>query len=413
MQSESVLDLLLNFSAMEFVSLVDDVTFAISTEGFFGLMMKEMATTLTVMQYFVGSETAATFSIMGRYQIRKSSLLSATYFFILFAAMMTGWGVIFAKQSAGIYTCGKIFVQFDDALDPYLGIVAGLYQRNRYITYGGRVSYWATSGSGGIIGYCKKYDRWTLTTSINSETGDNSQFDPCKSWIVASSHNEEYDVTKTAGGEWYINTSLGRILPLDYTYIQCYDCQYKSNVCGEYLEHGMCQDNQCICNPSRYGLRCDFEQPCTVLEIDPRSEGFTDLNNKTFASKYYYTPPNPFDNERHHRPMYLSAPNGKSNDKNLDAIVFTGRRWVVTNTDMMPRLVYPWYIDNASTYEVSFVSEAVDIDSGTDLVAYPRALQWYVAVPPGFAEYIQRTTSDEFYVYFVCTNGSASEIPFF
>ena len=59
------------------------------------------------------------------------------------------------------------------------------------------------------------------------------------------------------------------------------------------------------------------------------------------------------------------------------------------------------------------MSEAVDIDSGTDLVAYPRALQWYVAVPPGFAEYIQRTTSDEFYVYFVCTNGSASEIPYF
>ena len=61
------------------------------------------------------------------------------------------------------------------------------------------------------------------------------------------------------------------------------------------------------------------------------------------------------------------------------------------------------------------MSEAVDIDSGTDLVAYPRALQWYVAAPPGFAEYIQRpiSVSDEFYVYFVCTNGSASEIPFF
>ena len=116
----------------------------------------------------------------------------------------------------------------------------------------------------------------------------------------------------------------------------------ESNVCGEYLEHGTCQDNKCICNPSRYGLRCEFEQPCTVLEIGPRSEGFTDLNNKTFASKYYYTPTNPFDNERHHRPMYLSAPNGKSTDKNLDAIVFTGRRWVVTNTDMMPRLAYPW-----------------------------------------------------------------------
>ena len=136
---------------MEFVSLVDDVTFAISTAGFFGLMMKEEATTLTVMQYSVGSETAATFSIMGRYQIRKSSLLSATYFFVLFAAMMTGWGVIFAKQSAGIYTCGKIFVQFDE-LDPYLGIVAGLYQRNRYITYGGKQCLWRVLGAWHVPG---------------------------------------------------------------------------------------------------------------------------------------------------------------------------------------------------------------------------------------------------------------------
>ena len=112
MQSESVLDLLLNFSAMEFVSLVDDVTFAISTEGFFGLMMKEEATTLTVMQYSVGSETAATF-----------------------------W----------IYTCGKIFVQFDE-LDPYLGIVAGLYQRNRYITYGGKQCLWRVLGAWHVPG---------------------------------------------------------------------------------------------------------------------------------------------------------------------------------------------------------------------------------------------------------------------
>jgi len=47
MQSNNVLDLLLNFSAMEFVTLLDDVIFALTSEGFLGRVLKKEATRLS------------------------------------------------------------------------------------------------------------------------------------------------------------------------------------------------------------------------------------------------------------------------------------------------------------------------------------------------------------------------------
>jgi hypothetical protein len=52
MQSKTVLDLLLNFSAMEFVSLLDDVAFLMLREGYFGIGMMKQAT-LCETKYYV------------------------------------------------------------------------------------------------------------------------------------------------------------------------------------------------------------------------------------------------------------------------------------------------------------------------------------------------------------------------
>jgi len=53
MQSSTVLDLLLNFSAMEFVSLIDDVVFGLTTEGFFGRAMKKEAKFVSHSKYYI------------------------------------------------------------------------------------------------------------------------------------------------------------------------------------------------------------------------------------------------------------------------------------------------------------------------------------------------------------------------
>lgn len=353
MQSDNVLDLLLNFSAMEFVSLIDDVTFSLTCEGFFGSMLKREGAALSVTKYRVAHQS----------DTWKSTLSTASYFVVLFTVMITGWAIIFAKQSSGKYLCEQLFVQLDDSLVHSLGPMSGMYFINRYYHFGGRVIYF---GQNGILGYCEDDNIWTLT-----EQKSGLEHDPCRGWVAASSESLHYDVTETTE-EWFAQTKSGRLLPLDQTYIECYDCKYEETFCGESMSLGTCIDNKCVCTEGRYGLRCEFEQPCSSLEVNPRSEGF--IGNRVFASKYYYSS----DSLLYHRPIYTSVP-GENIDAALssqsvpiykdlsggdvDTIMFRGRRWTLTSAGI------PF-----------FISEAIDIDSRTDIIAYPIGLEWHPAL---------------------------------
>ena len=286
-------------------------------------------------------------------------------FIVLIALMFSGWGVIFAKQSSGKYLCEKLFIQLDDSLVPSLGTMSGLYILNRYYQLGGRVTY-VGDGVRGIVGYCEDESRWTLT---RHESGVES--DPCRDWSAASSESLDYDITKTTASQWYAQTK-GRVLPIDQTYIQCYDCKYKETFCGEHLSRGTCMDNTCNCIEG-YGLRCEFNEPCSSLEVDPRSKGF--VGNRVFASKYYYS----FD--LYHRPTYTSVPGENINtvakftgshwlpiytsetEEDVDTLMFVGRRWVLTSSGV-----------------ASFISEAVHMDSRADMLSYPLGLEWHPAL---------------------------------
>jgi hypothetical protein len=115
MQSKTVLDLLLNFSAMEFVSLLDDVAFLMLRQGYFGIGMMKPAT-LCEKKYHVS-----------RF---KSSRLSAMYFIIIFAVMFSGWIGIYANQSKGEYLCQRMYIQVADEFAPALARLSGIYTIN-------------------------------------------------------------------------------------------------------------------------------------------------------------------------------------------------------------------------------------------------------------------------------------------
>jgi hypothetical protein len=93
MQPETVLDLLLNFSAMEFVSLMDDVAFFMLGEGYLGIVMMREAKALSKTKYHISCEQT----------FWKTSRLTAAHFIMTFAVMITGWGMIYANQALGKY----------------------------------------------------------------------------------------------------------------------------------------------------------------------------------------------------------------------------------------------------------------------------------------------------------------------
>jgi len=101
MQSTTVLDLLLNFLAMEFVSQLDDGVFVLTRAGFFGRTLSEEAKRMSDEDtpYKVTVPCTASFA-------------AATYFIILSGTFFAFWWIIRSKQVSGEFLCQQIFAQY-------------------------------------------------------------------------------------------------------------------------------------------------------------------------------------------------------------------------------------------------------------------------------------------------------------
>jgi hypothetical protein len=185
MQSKTVLELLLNFSAMEFVSLLDDVAFSMLREGYCGISMMKQAT-LSETKYYVPHISSV-----------KSSRFSAVYFIVIFVVMFSGWSGIYSEQATGMYLCQQMYVQLDDELAPALAGLSGIYTVNQNEHFGGRVTNSQENNGQGKIGYCEDEKVWTL--KIQDPL---MPYDPCLDWVAKSSQSFDFDVLKTTSSQW-------------------------------------------------------------------------------------------------------------------------------------------------------------------------------------------------------------------
>ena len=186
MQSKTVLDLLLNFSAMEFVSLLDDGAFSMLREGYFGVGMMKVATQCE-KNYHVSR--------------LKTSCLSAVYFIIIFAVMFSGWIGVYESQATGEYLCQRMYVQLDDEFAPALVGLSGIYTINNNDHFGGRVTS-SQENKQGKIGYCDDRNVWTLKIQDPLVP-----YDPCLDWVAKSSQSFDFDVLKTTSSQWRESSS--------------------------------------------------------------------------------------------------------------------------------------------------------------------------------------------------------------
>jgi ABC-type multidrug transport system fused ATPase/permease subunit len=184
MQSTTVLDLLLDFTATEFVSLLDDLIFLMLRVGYFGFSMMKAAT-LCETEYHVS-----------RF---KSLHLSAVYFIIIFAVMFSGWSGIYTKQSKGEYLCQRMYIQLGDEFAPALAGLSGIYTINNNEQFGGRVTSSQENNGQGKIGYCEDENVWTLKIQ---EQLMPLEYDPCLYWVAKSSESKDFDVLKTTSSQW-------------------------------------------------------------------------------------------------------------------------------------------------------------------------------------------------------------------
>lgn len=102
------------------------------------------------------------------------------------------------------------------------------------------------------------------------------------------------------------------------------DADRKSN--EECRGRGSCSDAVCECDEGWFGLRCEFHEPCTTLEMDVRFDGFVDHRDWSMQYEIFTLDGDPI--YAYNRPIFVSEPKpGK-----FDVVVFTGRRWMATHT---------------------------------------------------------------------------------
>ncbi len=79
MRSDSVLDLLLNFSAIEFITMLDDVLFELASEGFLGRPLKKETKRLSKKSYYVSHACANSYC---------AKVLSIAYFVVFMCDLL-------------------------------------------------------------------------------------------------------------------------------------------------------------------------------------------------------------------------------------------------------------------------------------------------------------------------------------
>lgn len=385
MKTDEVRDLLLNFTAVEFVSQLDDGIFRLAGWGYFGKKVYDDAHKVS------DAEHPSSFDKVGS-KFRKLCCLLT-----ILLLLLCGWVVVIIQQVEGDYLCQTILVEFSDKINPGLGTFTGLYDVSKKKKFGSRQVYLQRLPGNKFdrnahISYCTQDKVWALTY--------NEDDDACDDWAAKSSETETYDLLDTASSSWYTAKEARGYqrlqFPLESFELLCFDCRYDEDFCFG----GKCEHNRCVCEEGRYGSRCEFATPCLKLQF-PGSNA-----THEWLSTFDIVP----GADVNYRPVYLLFDRFNNGGSLFEMVLFTGRRWVfmsplppgsgsndlqdltdkITLADYLIKQFHPWH----SEVKVSFITETVDV-ARPSATATPAGLLWYYpsvldeGISPSYSESFQ------------------------
>jgi len=386
MQSASVLELMMNFAALAFISDIQDLAFWLAHHGFLSETIQNE--TYQVEKYEIPVQHV-------KRKVAKKRLL----FGIICTILLSLYSVVVHQQRSGKFLCKKIFVQFGDAYRPELPYFSGEYLQGSHLV-NGRVVYVDPKGrSKARFAYCNKEHAWTFSGGLYPATIDpdagvlefKETSDPCEYW-VKSTETRTYDITETTS--WMIFKFVTKeTLPLESFTLNCNDCDsHGSTSCSG---HGACVNNQCVCNPGRSGHSCEYWKHCSNLELDERTLPFPYSNAGVFrpSNSYELLLEKDAASENSTRPVlvynkpvyFAEVP---SQPDILNIILFTGRRWCIvlnvelTDTELQSKENLPRYLTTNfhgwfSRFHIYFFSEPIDVGGPSDFSSNPSDLIWY------------------------------------
>lgn len=302
MQSSTVIELMLNLTALVFMAEIDDIGFSMAKLGFLTDRLQ------------IEADAVANFEVPKR---KRHNTPRRVLYSVALIVLYTLFAVVKVEQLEGKYLPTYVYVQFGDAYNPKIPFFSGILTSGNAWTALHR-EYQDLETGNITLGYCLEEKSWTFS-DVN---------DACN-YFAKSYETDSYDVTALHNSQWEVKDSIGRLQPFDSFSLVSRDCDAKTcqGTCGE--------DGLCGCPHNRFGMDCEFVGVCPDLLIDERFDpfppigiiepnglkvfGFSDefhllLNLKT--QKYVRV---------YNMPVYYS---NKTYPANI--IFFGGRRWVLT-----------------------------------------------------------------------------------
>eukprot|EP00980_Cylindrotheca_fusiformis_P016234 scaffold4825_cov132-Cylindrotheca_fusiformis.AAC.11 len=352
MQSTEVVDLLLDFTAMEFVAALDDAAFALSLGGFLGRAMKKTARTVKTARYTPHDK---------RKWLRKWPMVVVSILLIICYVLVR------IGQDNRIFGENELDVQLHDNAIPWLSTLSGTYfgctisgsDSNKLDV--GPIIYTKHPVEGcdknwkkeqGAFFYCGD-EHWVFAVEEEMST-------PCKTWSMKSykadsSNADAYDILSHASATWFAKDLNGLVEDGVVENIGIYDS---------------------------FILAESAETDCNVLESRGLAFHFplySRLGEVLFGS----------------RPVFYAG-----DSLSGEYVLFNGRRWIVVEessiqldclqgcnlqaTPLSCRADCLMLLDLfASNYTVRLISDPMDLRTSSDTWIPTEELIWYLAKGSG------------------------------
>ena len=218
MTSSDVIEIVLNFTAVNFISQMDEVAFILAKSGKYGTIYEQAAKDIE-------QEPLPTCINRKRKHIRYRHVMIsiATVLFVMLSY------IGFSQESNTHWITNTLKVEFEDTTE--LQLFNGCYDIDVAVSYSKRYNYIYSNDDTNQIqfGYCKKSRRWVLFKSGND--------DPCEAEegeLAHSSKTDSFDITTSFDEAWYSAYNT----PLDLFF---FDLGENQDKCSSF-DDGICDD---------------------------------------------------------------------------------------------------------------------------------------------------------------------------
>jgi hypothetical protein len=219
--SDDVVEIILNFTAVNFISALDDCAFELARWGKFGLALQEEAMKI--------ENRPIPYCLYMKQTVRCWKLTVIPVGIIMFS----GLTFIITMQCNLHWTTKMLRVEFQTSTG--LQLYSGCYERDPSVAYNQRYNYKSSSNNNkkGFFGYCKNDSNWIL---FEDDEPDSSR-DPCliqrDNKLARSGATDNFDVSSTFGEVWFSANGA----PLNLYFLDVEDKK-----CGSFQNDGNCDE---------------------------------------------------------------------------------------------------------------------------------------------------------------------------